>query len=80
MAAASGSAAEPGAGVEATAPGPPGELTGQYELLAALTHKGRSADSGHYVAWVKQADGEGEDRRDGRGEVPLRIVLRHLKA
>lgn len=22
-----------------------------------LTHKGRSADSGHYVAWVKEADG-----------------------
>lgn len=22
-----------------------------------LTHKGRSADSGHYVAWVKQKDG-----------------------
>ena len=22
-----------------------------------LTHKGRSADSGHYVSWVKQDDG-----------------------
>jgi ubiquitin carboxyl-terminal hydrolase 14 len=22
-----------------------------------LTHKGRTADSGHYVAWVKQSDG-----------------------
>lgn len=21
-----------------------------------LTHKGRSADSGHYVSWVKQSD------------------------
>jgi hypothetical protein len=39
------------------APGPAshaGELTGKYELAAVLTHKGRSADSGHYVAWVKQ--------------------------
>eukprot|EP01119_Soliformovum_irregulare_P008747 TRINITY_DN21855_c0_g1_i1.p1 TRINITY_DN21855_c0_g1~~TRINITY_DN21855_c0_g1_i1.p1 ORF type:complete len:520 (+),score=183.02 TRINITY_DN21855_c0_g1_i1:54-1613(+) len=27
--------------------------TGFYELSAVLTHKGRSADSGHYVAWVK---------------------------
>ncbi len=24
-----------------------------YELCAVLTHKGRAADSGHYVAWVK---------------------------
>ncbi|KAF8058875.1 UBP7 [Scenedesmus sp. PABB004] len=31
--------------------------TGRYELSGVLTHKGRSADSGHYVAWVKQADG-----------------------
>lgn len=23
-----------------------------------LTHKGRSADSGHYVAWVRQDDGK----------------------
>ncbi len=35
-----------------------GALTGKYELNAVLTHKGRSADSGHYVAWVKQADGK----------------------
>lgn len=27
--------------------------TGNYELCAVLTHKGRAADSGHYVAWVK---------------------------
>jgi ubiquitin carboxyl-terminal hydrolase 14 len=30
---------------------------GRYELTGVLTHKGRSADSGHYVAWTKQADG-----------------------
>jgi ubiquitin carboxyl-terminal hydrolase 14 len=35
-----------------------GALTGRYELTAVLTHKGRSADSGHYVAWVKQAQQE----------------------
>lgn len=29
------------------------EETGNYELCAVLTHKGRTADSGHYVAWVK---------------------------
>lgn len=27
--------------------------TGNYELCAVLTHRGRAADSGHYVAWVK---------------------------
>ena len=31
--------------------------TGFYELVSVLTHKGRSADSGHYIAWVKNADG-----------------------
>jgi ubiquitin carboxyl-terminal hydrolase 14 len=30
------------------------EETGNYELCAVLTHKGRAADSGHYVAWVKE--------------------------
>lgn len=33
-------------------------LTGYYELVSVLTHKGRSADSGHYVAWVKQENGK----------------------
>lgn len=27
--------------------------TGNYELCAVLTHQGRAADEGHYVAWVK---------------------------
>lgn len=31
--------------------------TGFYELVSVLTHKGRSADSGHYVAWVRNGDG-----------------------
>ena len=29
--------------------------TGHYELFAVLTHQGRTADSGHYVAWVKDS-------------------------
>ena len=33
------------------------QMTGIYDLAAVLTHKGRSADSGHYVAWVKQENG-----------------------
>merc|ERR1712110_1119590 len=27
--------------------------SGYYELQAVLTHKGRSSNSGHYVAWVR---------------------------
>ncbi|MCO5608207.1 hypothetical protein L7F22_062413 [Adiantum nelumboides] len=34
------------------------KVTGYYDLVAVLTHKGRSADSGHYVAWVKQESGK----------------------
>lgn len=30
--------------------------TAMYELAAVVTHKGRSADGGHYVAWVKESD------------------------
>jgi len=30
--------------------------TGFYELFAVLTHKGRMADSGHYVAWIKESE------------------------
>lgn len=26
--------------------------TGNFELIAIVTHKGRSADGGHYVGWV----------------------------
>lgn len=26
--------------------------------MGLLTHKGRSADSGHYVSWIKQDDGQ----------------------
>ena len=31
--------------------------TGHYELFAIVTHKGRSADGGHYMGWVKREDG-----------------------
>ena len=33
-------------------------MTGIYDLVAVLTHKGRSADSGHYVGCVKQESGQ----------------------
>jgi ubiquitin carboxyl-terminal hydrolase 14 len=41
-----------------TAPIVAAVAAGRYELTGVLTHKGRSADSGHYVAWTKQADGK----------------------
>lgn len=30
--------------------------SGFYQLQAVITHKGRSSNSGHYVAWVRLAD------------------------
>jgi ubiquitin carboxyl-terminal hydrolase 14 len=38
-------------------PAVPPSPTGFYDLRALITHKGRDADSGHYVAYVKQGDG-----------------------
>lgn len=29
--------------------------SGYYDLVAVLTHKGRSSNSGHYVGWTKNA-------------------------
>jgi ubiquitin carboxyl-terminal hydrolase 14 len=34
-------------------PGLPTDFQGIYELFAVVTHKGRDADGGHYMAWVK---------------------------
>jgi ubiquitin carboxyl-terminal hydrolase 14 len=41
--------------------------TGQYELCAVLTHVGRSADSGHYIGWVKKGEGK-EQRKDEKSD------------
>ncbi|KAG8984456.1 deubiquitinating enzyme [Tulasnella sp. JGI-2019a] len=47
-------------------------VTGMYELAAIVTHKGASADGGHYIAWVKQSElqpGSGlSDGGDGAGD------------
>lgn len=37
--------------------GLPANFTGLYELHSVVTHKGRSADSGHYIGWVRQGPG-----------------------
>ena len=33
--------------------GLPKDFQGKYELFAVVTHKGRDADGGHYMGWVK---------------------------
>ena len=37
--------------------GLPAGFTGMYELHSLVTHKGRSADGGHYIGWVRQEPG-----------------------
>ena len=39
---------------------PGSNSSGYYDLIAVLTHQGRSVNSGHYVAWVRQGE-EGEE-------------------
>lgn len=44
----------------AVGPGLPANFQGQYELFAVVTHKGRDADGGHYMAWVKASTNSGK--------------------
>lgn len=37
--------------------GIPDNFSGMYELFGVVTHKGRDADSGHYIGWVRQDEG-----------------------
>ena len=41
-------------------PGLPNDFQGVYELFAVVTHKGRDADGGHYMAWVKAESNVGD--------------------
>lgn len=38
--------------------------TGVYQLVALLTHKGASADGGHYISWVSQEAADGTKADD----------------
>merc|ERR1711920_650021 len=42
----------------------PDNFQGYYELFGVVTHKGRNADGGHYMGWVK-ADPIKEDAAKG---------------
>ena len=46
-----------GSSGELVCPGLPIGWTGNYELYSIVTHKGRDADSGHYIGWVRQHPG-----------------------
>lgn len=43
-------------------PGLPPNFQGKYELFAVVTHKGRDADGGHYMSWVKADHHEMESK------------------
>jgi ubiquitin carboxyl-terminal hydrolase 14 len=45
-------------------PGLPQDFQGLYELFAVVTHKGRDADGGHYMSWVKADTAPGEKIAD----------------
>lgn len=47
-------------GAQSPGIGLPADFQGNYELYAILTHKGRSADSGHYMAWVRHEGGNAD--------------------
>ena len=47
-----------GGGLATVGPGLPADFQGNYEVFAIVTHKGRLADGGHYMGWVRQ---EGDD-------------------
>lgn len=53
---------------KAVGPGLPANFQGQYELFAVVTHKGRDADGGHYMAWVKAANNSGKVEKIGDSE------------
>ena len=48
-----GTAAAATRGVPVGGGGLPEDFLGLYELHSMVTHKGRSADSGHYIGWVR---------------------------
>lgn len=53
---------------EPVGPGLPANFQGQYELFAVVTHKGRDADGGHYMAWVKAANNSGKVEKVANSE------------
>lgn len=48
--------------IETVGPGLPDDFQGKYEIFAVVTHKGRDADGGHYMGWVK-AENQRENKK-----------------
>eukprot|EP00930_Biecheleria_cincta_P000840 TRINITY_DN102035_c0_g1_i1.p1 TRINITY_DN102035_c0_g1~~TRINITY_DN102035_c0_g1_i1.p1 ORF type:complete len:556 (+),score=145.52 TRINITY_DN102035_c0_g1_i1:211-1668(+) len=40
--------------------------TGYYQLIAIVSHKGRTADGGHYVGWTLDKKADGKELKDDR--------------
>jgi len=40
--------------------------TGYYELMAIVSHKGRTADGGHYVGWALATKADGKELKEDR--------------
>mmetsp|Transcript_26979 Transcript_26979/g.48998 ORF Transcript_26979/g.48998 Transcript_26979/m.48998 type:complete len:579 (-) Transcript_26979:253-1989(-) len=49
-------------------PGLPADFQGLYELFAVVTHKGRDADGGHYMGWVKADNSDSRKADDKKRE------------
>eukprot|EP00812_Abedinium_dasypus_P013466 NODE_696_length_1402_cov_200.123237.p1 GENE.NODE_696_length_1402_cov_200.123237~~NODE_696_length_1402_cov_200.123237.p1 ORF type:complete len:425 (+),score=124.19 NODE_696_length_1402_cov_200.123237:131-1276(+) len=58
----------PGAAGSSSAAAPEMENveTGHYELVSIVSHKGRSADGGHYVAWCRTRKADGKEIKEDR--------------
>jgi ubiquitin carboxyl-terminal hydrolase 14 len=56
-------------------PGFPNSFQGQYELFAVVTHKGRDADGGHYMAWVKSDHQSSSSNTDNGTSGPKKKLI-----
>lgn len=45
-------------------PGLPANFQGLYEIFAVVTHKGRDADGGHYMGWVRADNSSGASSKE----------------
>lgn len=57
---------KPAEDVEMTSAGMEEHDTGYYELIGIVSHKGRTADGGHYVGWAKHRKADGKELKDDK--------------
>lgn len=51
-------------------------LSGMYEICGVITHKGRAADSGHYIGWVLNDEGKWYKFDD---DVVTEVTIKEIK-